>query len=62
MDLKLLQSKYTLGRESSEDPYHIEVIRERLTRNLGALLPDVMDEIQHAFDETIIARGDGTRQ
>ncbi|EMD34619.1 hypothetical protein CERSUDRAFT_86021 [Gelatoporia subvermispora B] len=50
---ELLQSKYTLGRDTAEDPYHIEVIREKLTRNLATLLPDVMDEIQHAFNEFI---------
>ncbi|EMD34612.1 hypothetical protein CERSUDRAFT_158140 [Gelatoporia subvermispora B] len=52
---ELLQSKYTLGRQQIEDPYHVDVIREKLTRNLAILLPDVMDEIQHAFNEFISA-------
>ncbi|OCH95708.1 cytochrome P450 [Obba rivulosa] len=54
----MIQSKYTFGREPAEDPYHIDVIREKLTRNLASLLPDVMDEIQHAFHQFIPADGD----
>ncbi|EMD42271.1 hypothetical protein CERSUDRAFT_110800 [Gelatoporia subvermispora B] len=54
-----LKTQYTLGRETSEDPFHVEVIKEKLTRNLGNILPDVMDEIQHAFNEYIPAEGDG---
>ncbi|EMD40104.1 hypothetical protein CERSUDRAFT_45258, partial [Gelatoporia subvermispora B] len=55
---ELLQSKWTLGRETTEDPYHIEVIKEKLTRNLATVLPQVMDEIQHAFDDQIPTKGD----
>ncbi|OCH84018.1 cytochrome P450 [Obba rivulosa] len=55
---QLIQAKYTLGREFSEDPYHIDLIRERLTRNLAVLFPDVLDEIQHAFDHFIRAESD----
>lgn len=54
-----MKTQYTLGRETSEDPFHVEVIKEKLTRNLGNILPDVMDEIQHAFNEYIPAEGDG---
>ncbi|OCH95707.1 cytochrome P450 [Obba rivulosa] len=55
---ELLQIKYTFGPEALDDQYHIDVIREKLSRNLGTLLPDVQDEIQHAFDHLIRTEGD----
>ncbi|KAG2159653.1 cytochrome P450 [Suillus bovinus] len=49
----LLQVKYTFGIDAQEYPYHIQVTRNHLSRNLQALFPDVYDEINHAF-RTII--------
>ncbi|KAI0741267.1 cytochrome P450 [Daedaleopsis nitida] len=48
-----IQTKYTLGRETSEDPYHVDIIREKLTRTLPAVLPDVIDELKVAVQEHI---------
>lgn len=33
--------------------YHVAIIRSQLTRNLGALFPDVHDEIIHSFADLI---------
>ena len=35
------------------DQYHILVIRNHLTKNLGIVFPDIRDEIVQAFDECI---------
>ncbi|KAM5543009.1 hypothetical protein V8D89_003393 [Ganoderma adspersum] len=48
-----LQIRYILGREPHDDPYHIELIRDKLTRTLPAILPDVVDEIRSAVPEYI---------
>ncbi|OBZ79756.1 Ent-kaurene oxidase [Grifola frondosa] len=55
---ELIQSKYTLGAGLDDDPYHVTVIRDKLTRNLAPLLPDVIDEIDVAFNELIPAKED----
>ena len=51
--------KYTLGRASRDDPYHVDIIREKLMRSLTAVLPDVIDELSVAVPEYIPAKGDG---
>lgn len=51
---------YTLGPTIHTNGYHIPIIRTTLTRNLGALFPDVRDELASAFDE-IIPPTKGTR-
>lgn len=35
------------------DQYHILVIRNQLTRNLGVIFPDIHNEIVYAFDKLI---------
>ncbi|OSX67134.1 hypothetical protein POSPLADRAFT_1164419 [Postia placenta MAD-698-R-SB12] len=47
----LIQLKYTIAPDVNEHPIHTPVIRGPLTRNLGALFPDVVDEINVAFPE-----------
>ena len=41
------------------DPYHVDIIREKLTRTLPAVLPEVVDELGLAVQEYIGARDDG---
>ncbi|KAF7336908.1 hypothetical protein MVEN_02127100 [Mycena venus] len=48
-----LQSDYTMGPETTINPYHIDVVRGALTRNLGRCFPRVCDEIVHAFDDVL---------
>jgi hypothetical protein len=40
---------YLGHRAISENPYHVEVVRRDLTRNLVTLFPEIHDEISEAF-------------
>lgn len=51
--VETLQVHYTMGSPIHDDPYHIEVVRGPLTRNIAAKFDDVRDEIVTAFDEQI---------
>ncbi|CDO73437.1 hypothetical protein BN946_scf185013.g72 [Trametes cinnabarina] len=53
--LQLLQPNYTLGNDILENTYHVDVIREKLTRGIPAILPDVIDELTTAVHEYIPA-------
>ena len=48
-----------MGSDVLDEPYHISAIRNQLTRNLGVLLPSVMDEIQTAFRQLVHLKDDG---
>ncbi|KAJ8475002.1 hypothetical protein ONZ51_g6824 [Trametes cubensis] len=52
---EFVQTKYTVGHEAHRDPYHVNIVREKLTRNLPAILPDMMDELTAAVQEHIPA-------
>ena len=41
------------------DPFHLDLIKGPLTKNIGAKFPDVQDEIAVAFDENMPVNGDG---
>ncbi|KAG6336144.1 hypothetical protein ID866_2954 [Astraeus odoratus] len=49
----LLQVRYTFGIEAQEHPYHVQVIRDHLKRNLTELFPGVFEEIRLALDDVI---------
>lgn len=51
--------KYTLGRASLDDPYHVDIIREKLMRTLPVVLPDVIDELTVAVPDYIPTHGAG---
>ncbi|KAH9895701.1 cytochrome P450 [Cubamyces lactineus] len=55
---EFVQTKYTVGHEAHHDPYHVNVVREKLTRNLSAILPEIMDELTAAVHENIPAEED----
>ena len=55
---QVLQLRHTLG-PGVDDQFHVAVVRDKLTRNLAALYPDVLDEITVAFNEYIPAKEDG---
>ncbi|KAI0699941.1 cytochrome P450 [Cerioporus squamosus] len=40
-----LQTRFTLGRDTIDDPYHVDLVRDKLMRSLAAVLPDVIDEL-----------------
>ncbi|SJL13206.1 uncharacterized protein ARMOST_16645 [Armillaria ostoyae] len=44
---------YTFGRSNRVDPYHLDVIRGALTRNIATCFADVQDEIKVAFRDNI---------
>ncbi|KAI0334069.1 cytochrome P450 [Cubamyces sp. BRFM 1775] len=48
-----LQTIYTMGADVHYDRYHIPLVRDKLTRNLPAIVPDVIDEVTVAFQEYI---------
>ncbi|KIM70390.1 hypothetical protein SCLCIDRAFT_527554 [Scleroderma citrinum Foug A] len=56
----LLQVKYTFGLEAQEQPYHVQVIRDHLRRNISQLFPQVFEEIRLSFDDVIPLRETGT--
>ncbi|KAI0795967.1 cytochrome P450 [Abortiporus biennis] len=47
------QLDYTIGPEINAKPFHIAVVRGHLTRNIGTIIPKVLDEIQLAFQDII---------
>ncbi|KAI0640078.1 cytochrome P450 [Trametes polyzona] len=53
------QTKYTLGRAIETDPYHVDIIRDKLTRGLPVVLPDVIEELTLAIQEHIPIEGNG---
>ncbi|KAG7090080.1 hypothetical protein E1B28_011697 [Marasmius oreades] len=54
----LVHLKYTMSPVIHRNPYHLDVIRTTLTRNIGARFDDVRDEIQAAFSEYIPPQDD----
>ena len=54
-----LLTRHTLGAAWLDDPYHVDIIREKLMRTLPAVLPDVIDELTHAVPGYIPATEDG---
>ncbi|KAI0334068.1 cytochrome P450 [Cubamyces sp. BRFM 1775] len=47
---------HALGPEFHEDHYHLDIIRDKLTRSLASLLPDLIDELTVAVPEYIPAK------
>ena len=58
---QVIRTRYTLGPETTHDPYHVDIIKEKLMRTLPAVLPDVIDELTYAVPDYIPATGDGNR-
>ncbi|KAK0193009.1 cytochrome P450 [Armillaria mellea] len=51
--IDLLQMNYTMGHSLCVDPYHAEVVRGALTRNIATCFADVHDEMKAAFEDNI---------
>ena len=45
--------RFTIGRDTINDPYHIGIIKDKLMRSLAVVLPDVIDELSVAVPEYI---------
>ncbi|KAF9261891.1 cytochrome P450 [Marasmius fiardii PR-910] len=54
----LVHLEYTVSPIIHKNPYHIDVIRTTLTRNIAARFDEVRDEIQAAFSELIPLQDD----
>jgi len=53
-----VQLKYTFGESLANDDHHAHIIRTKLTRKIGDLMPDMVDELSAAFEEELTV-GDG---
>ncbi|THV05793.1 cytochrome P450 [Dendrothele bispora CBS 962.96] len=51
--LETLQSNYTMGKELRTNMYHIDVVRNALTRNIAARFADIKDEIECSFEDEV---------
>ncbi len=49
-----------LGPEYHADQYHVDVIREKLTRTIPVVFPDMVDEVRSTVAEHIQTHGNGT--
>nr|VWO96212.1 Cytochrome P450 51 [Ganoderma boninense] len=56
------ESKYIFDAAVLADEYHVEVVKEKLTRKLPALLPDVIDEVRVAIKDHIVTKEDGRNE
>ncbi|THG96485.1 hypothetical protein EW026_g5347 [Hermanssonia centrifuga] len=48
-----LHIEWTLGPSVAHNMYHVPLVRNQLTRNIGALFPEIRDEIVAAFSDII---------
>ncbi|KAH9919404.1 cytochrome P450 [Fomitopsis serialis] len=53
LKMYIVQMRYTLSESVVSHPIHLPAIRGPLTRNLGILFGDVVDEVNAAFADTI---------
>jgi hypothetical protein len=51
--LQYLQLDYTLGPEVTTNPYHINVVRSTMTRNVAAQFEDMHSEAVSAFEDLV---------
>lgn len=56
---QLAAIEYTFGKEVVDSPYHVPVVRTALNRNLGALIPNIRDEIVQSFEDVLALEGNG---
>lgn len=57
--IQILGFKYIFGGRTHGDPFHFDIIRTQLTKNLARVFPDVFDEIDTTFKEVLPANEDG---
>ena len=53
--------RYIFDAAVLADEYHVEVVKEKLTRKLPDLLPYVIDEVRVATKDHIVTKEDGRR-
>ena len=50
--------KYIIRHEALDDQYHVGIVKEKLTRMLPVIVPDLIEELMLAFPDCIPTRGD----
>ena len=55
------QSLYTFGPGMHENPYHINVVRQPLNRNLSRCFPDLHNEFVQAFGDILALKEHGNQ-
>lgn len=50
---QILHIRYTISPTLRQSRYHIPIVRNTLTRNLGALFPALVDEMNAAFADSV---------
>ncbi|KAI1792379.1 cytochrome P450 [Ganoderma leucocontextum] len=55
---ELVQLRYIAGHEILDDRYQIDVIKNKLTRTLPVIFPDVVDEVKRGVSDCILTKGD----
>jgi hypothetical protein len=50
---EFLQLGYTFNQSTLTNHYHVVVVQQNLSRNIGALMTEIVDEAQTAMDDEI---------
>ncbi|KAI0362845.1 cytochrome P450 [Pilatotrama ljubarskyi] len=50
-----MQMRHIASRSAVENPFHIDIVKDKLTRGLPVILPDVLDELHLAIPQYIPA-------
>ena len=56
---RIMQTKYTLGRDAQINSYHVGVVRAPLTRSIAAHFSDIVEEMEAAFKAYIPCKEHG---
>jgi hypothetical protein len=51
---EFLQLGYTFNKSTLTNHYHVVVIQQNLSRNIGTLMTEIVDEAQTAMDDEIV--------
>ncbi|KAF8467577.1 cytochrome P450 [Russula ochroleuca] len=59
---ELIQPEYTIDLLNRNDPFHVDITRSHLTRNIAVTFKEVREELIMAMDDFILVRGDGNTE
>lgn len=51
--------RYIFGNEINDDPFHVRIVRDKMTHNLVPIFSEVHDEVETTFRELIPANEHG---
>ncbi|CCM07093.1 uncharacterized protein FIBRA_09420 [Fibroporia radiculosa] len=58
-----LQVPYTMGQQIHDNPYHLPIMRSKLTRHIDVLVAECLDELIRAMDDTFAKKcGDSWKE